>query len=646
MGSQLNDLSDILKGGEGQSPAKGATSAAARASGLNQLSDAAEKIEVVKPVTADHDDAAAMPPPSIAALLPSQGMSQEQLIDAPQPMQFQQPSQPDIPPPIMPESQNASQPLQFNAEETKNILGNAGLSMDPNSLMNTNNLMQNVLSNMGLGNLNPMGLNLESMGLYPYGLAGLAGSEDDGQTTGSGRGKGKKQTRRGPMDEMRQLIRILVKIFPHSIALVGTNEESGGGNRISEEQIKSYLEKTLGEAPRPAWGVPNGWNGFLAEVFSWATGKVVTGEECKRVAKREPGRSWESIEAELHALGVHPSCWTLPLTLSGVQEAEKKPVPIEVPVVPTAKRGSAQEEGGAAGAGGGGSAAPSGKRARSAAERDFNKMEEEALWKVINDALNVASNKSGSGADQGSILALKLQAKNKFDDLLSAPATLNQMYQYMPINVPGLSEANLMNLVSNLDDPNAAATIAAAMAGHMPIDQAATAAMAGHMPIDQAATAAAAAVGTALQQQSSSSPPPAKRQRHLQGEGDGDHAEEYDHHMGGNAAAQGEGGGARPIVLGSFGGEGGRTAAAAAAAAAASGQLGSLPMQPPPLNVTNFTANGFAAYMQNMAIPNLNVNRNTSLTTNGGGGNGGGGEEHQEQQQHQQQRQEERQHQQ
>jgi hypothetical protein len=43
--------------------------------------------------------------------------------------------------------------------------------------------------------------------------------------------------------------------LPQSIAYIGANEEAGGGNRISEEQIKGYLEKTLGEAPRPAWGV-------------------------------------------------------------------------------------------------------------------------------------------------------------------------------------------------------------------------------------------------------------------------------------------------------------------------------------------------------------------------------------------------------
>jgi hypothetical protein len=73
-----------------------------------------------------------------------------------------------------------------------------------------------------------------------------------------------KATRRGPMDEMRQLIRILVKVIPQSLEKIGMAEEGGGGNRISEDQIKSYLENTLGEAPRPPWGIPQGWGKYLA----------------------------------------------------------------------------------------------------------------------------------------------------------------------------------------------------------------------------------------------------------------------------------------------------------------------------------------------------------------------------------------------
>jgi len=73
-----------------------------------------------------------------------------------------------------------------------------------------------------------------------------------------------KATRRGPMDEMRQLVRILVKIIPHSVTFLASAEEGGGGNRISEERIKYFLDSTLGEAPRPSWGVPQGWGEYLA----------------------------------------------------------------------------------------------------------------------------------------------------------------------------------------------------------------------------------------------------------------------------------------------------------------------------------------------------------------------------------------------
>ncbi len=58
--------------------------------------------------------------------------------------------------------------------------------------------------------------------------------------------------------------RILVKVIPHSVALISSSEEGGGGNRISEDQIKSYLDEALGEGPRPLWGLPGGWGDYCA----------------------------------------------------------------------------------------------------------------------------------------------------------------------------------------------------------------------------------------------------------------------------------------------------------------------------------------------------------------------------------------------
>lgn len=76
--------------------------------------------------------------------------------------------------------------------------------------------------------------------------------------------KNSKASRRGPMDDMRQLVRILVKIFPQSICFLQMGEE-GGGNRVSEPQIKEYLRRTLGvECPQPEWGLPQGWGEYIA----------------------------------------------------------------------------------------------------------------------------------------------------------------------------------------------------------------------------------------------------------------------------------------------------------------------------------------------------------------------------------------------
>jgi hypothetical protein len=72
--------------------------------------------------------------------------------------------------------------------------------------------------------------------------------------------KNSRATRRGPMDEMRQLIRILAKLMPHSEPCLRIGgEDMNGGNRVSEEQIRNYLATSLGDAPQPEWGLPQVW---------------------------------------------------------------------------------------------------------------------------------------------------------------------------------------------------------------------------------------------------------------------------------------------------------------------------------------------------------------------------------------------------
>jgi hypothetical protein len=145
------------------------------------------------------------------------------------------PSQPDLPTPEVP---SPSPALVFTAA------GPGGGSMpQPSPLMV-----------MGL----PFGAAAGHAGGHAAGGGG-SGSGGEGGTRG-----GSKATRRGPMDEMRQLVRILVKIIPHSVGFLASAEEGGGGNRISEERIKFFLDCTLGDAPRPAWGVPNGWGTYLS----------------------------------------------------------------------------------------------------------------------------------------------------------------------------------------------------------------------------------------------------------------------------------------------------------------------------------------------------------------------------------------------
>lgn len=498
-------MSELLKGGGHAGTERTPASAITNASGLNRLSDAAEKIEVVvKPSTLPGHS---LTIPTLNATLASQGLSQEQLIDAAQPMQFQQPSQPDIPPPILPESQTQPNPGDDNTRNQPNAIGTM---LPPDS-----NIVHNLMSGMLTAPGALTGLPLDFQQLYnPYGIGSYGSQEDDVQGLqasrgGGGSGKNRKQTRRGPMDEMRQLVRILVKVFPQSVGFIGSAEESGGGNRISEDQIKSYLDRCLGEAPRPTWGVPTGWHGYLAELFSWGTDKVVTGEECKRVAKREPGRSWEAIESELTALGAYPHCWPLPLTKNGVLSAQMNPVPLPIPSVPK-KSGGGSGGGGGGGSGGSGlvggsegganggvapvTHAPVVPRRSRAIDREMNKMDEGEVWKLINDALVMARRKMGSSADVQSVMVARAAAKAKVDEMIAvASATAEAMaaanlgggggggtgaggaVSYLPL-IPGLDSTNLMNFMqsvggftgSSLDpkDPNtAAAALAAAALG-------------------------------------------------------------------------------------------------------------------------------------------------------------------------------------
>lgn len=46
------------------------------------------------------------------------------------------------------------------------------------------------------------------------------------------------------------------------------------------------------------------WCCFSAVLFSWVLQRDVSVDQAMRCAKREPGRSWEALEGELHKLGM------------------------------------------------------------------------------------------------------------------------------------------------------------------------------------------------------------------------------------------------------------------------------------------------------------------------------------------------------
>lgn len=219
----------------------------------------------------------------------------------------------------------------------------------------------------------------------------------------SGKGKRKRPSRRGPMDSMRQLVRILLKLFPHSAHLIPSLEEYGGANRITETQIREYLSQLLGnEAPHPEWGVPHQWYAYIAELFQWCTGRPISPDSVSKVVKREPGRSWEIVDSELGEVGVHPNCWPLPLTREGVRNAEENPYPQPIPPKSTPKKPTGVHSGT--------------KKMKMAKELDM--MDELDLWKLAMDVLQVAQSKQGSSQDQQSVELYKMQMKQKIEEII------------------------------------------------------------------------------------------------------------------------------------------------------------------------------------------------------------------------------------
>jgi hypothetical protein len=63
-----------------------------------------------------------------------------------------------------------------------------------------------------------------------------------------------------PMDKMRQLVRILLALIPSSKSV----EPETDNNLWTDDDIRTFLNVMLGDAPHPIWGLPSGYSSFLS----------------------------------------------------------------------------------------------------------------------------------------------------------------------------------------------------------------------------------------------------------------------------------------------------------------------------------------------------------------------------------------------
>lgn len=145
------------------------------------------------------------------------------------------------------------------------------------------------------------------------------GRSDDGNQSLKTPGSATK--RRGPMDNMRQLVRILMTLMPQAESLLDASV-----NVLKEDAIRKFLDQALGDAPRPEWG-SDAWAEYLSVLFSWARttkeGKeiAITTEQARLCADRLPGRCWTINHDCLMQLQLAPVDWTLPLSKASFTDA-------------------------------------------------------------------------------------------------------------------------------------------------------------------------------------------------------------------------------------------------------------------------------------------------------------------------------------
>lgn len=85
-----------------------------------------------------------------------------------------------------------------------------------------------------------------------------------------------------PVDRMQQLVSILVALMPGSMSKV-PKQQTGRKLAVSylaKPQILTYLNSVLGDAPQPAWGLPAGWDAYIASEFRKVPQQINCSSHC------------------------------------------------------------------------------------------------------------------------------------------------------------------------------------------------------------------------------------------------------------------------------------------------------------------------------------------------------------------------------
>lgn len=138
-----------------------------------------------------------------------------------------------------------------------------------------------------------------------------------------------------PLEGLRQLIAVLVAIMPNCKDILREEIEQEerrqaavfessschpeSGAKLTPGVIVRFLSRTLGNFPEPTWGVPQGWQSYVAKIMSLVLLEPVSIQEVMQCVSQAEGGSWHSVPAKLAALGLYTDRWRHPLVLNEVR---------------------------------------------------------------------------------------------------------------------------------------------------------------------------------------------------------------------------------------------------------------------------------------------------------------------------------------